>query len=251
MDNTVLLKLLVEKVKAGGVGTAVSLFAQSNIRVTENQKLEYFLEGVIDSSRYFVVKIEDVKTGRTAHIGIGFRERDDASNFRMTLQDYERSVYRELQAEVMHQKYEGQSKEEPSSTIPVTELPEFGKLTLKEGEKIYINLKGHETSHKDHKKLAGSTGGTVPLLRKPPPPAASSPAQVAVPSPSFIPDEFKEFVVELKDMESATPIAAGSEIGSECAVASEVDTVDDVASGDGAEEDEWTEFESPQIQPTK
>jgi hypothetical protein len=81
MDNSCLIKLIVETLKRGGVGVVSSLFAQSIVTITSDRTLQFFLEPVVDSSRYFVLKIEDAISNRTAHIGIGFRERDDASNF--------------------------------------------------------------------------------------------------------------------------------------------------------------------------
>jgi hypothetical protein len=45
------------------------------------------VDPVVDSSRYFVLRIDDGK-GRHAFIGMGFRDRDDAYNFNATLQDH-------------------------------------------------------------------------------------------------------------------------------------------------------------------
>jgi hypothetical protein len=168
MDGSCVIELIVETVKDGGVGTDTSLFAQSIIKVDETNKLEYFLQQVVDSSRYFAIKIENKTSGQTAHIGVGFREREDAINFRMALQDYERSILREFKAEAIHQKFE--DAEETSEEVP--DLPEVSKLTLKEGEKIHIKIKGYETVvPKEQKKPIG--GGGVPLLLKKPPPPAS------------------------------------------------------------------------------
>mmetsp|Transcript_15799 Transcript_15799/g.23252 ORF Transcript_15799/g.23252 Transcript_15799/m.23252 type:complete len:292 (-) Transcript_15799:68-943(-) len=231
LDNTCLVKFFAEKINANGIGSSVTLFAQSNITVSETQKLEYYLESVVDSSRYFAVKIEDLKTSRTAHIGVGFRERDDASNFRMALQDYERSMQREIQAEAMHHKYE---EEEQVGDKVIDAVPQvLSKLTLKEGEKIYLNIKGHEKSENSKKKITvSSSGGPVPLLKKPPPPASA-----------VLDTPYADCVVSLKELEkdNLKSSSSSSEVGSECAVASEVDTIRDVEDDD---EDDWTEFES-------
>jgi hypothetical protein len=169
MDDSCVIKLIVETVKDGGVGTDTSLFAESIIKVDEMNKLEYFLQQVVDSSRYFAIKIENKTSGRTAHIGVGFREREDAINFRMALQDYERSILRECKAEAIHQKFE--DAKDTGEDVP--DLPEVSKLTLKEGQKIHIKIKGYETVvHKEQKKVAGSGCGIALLLKKPPPPAS-------------------------------------------------------------------------------
>eukprot|EP00965_Chrysotila_dentata_P183514 6060043-Pleurochrysis_carterae.AAC.1 len=45
------------------------------------------VDPVIDSSRYFVLRIDDGK-GRHAFIGLGFRDRSDSYDFNATLQDH-------------------------------------------------------------------------------------------------------------------------------------------------------------------
>jgi adaptin ear-binding coat-associated protein 1/2 len=186
MDNSCLIQLIAETVKPGGVGVVSSLFAQSIVTVTEHQTLQYFLEPVVDSSRYFVLKIEDSASHRTAHIGIGFRERDDASNFTLAMQDYERSIQRQFKAEAMHTKFERLQQEAAAAggggddETPSDLAQQVSKLTLKEGEKIRINLMGRKSSSqskdtisKESKKSASA--GVIPLLKKPPRPEPPAP----------------------------------------------------------------------------
>lgn len=47
-----------------------------------------FVDGVIDSSRYFVVRIKDPNSTRTTLVGIGFRDREIAFDFKTILNEY-------------------------------------------------------------------------------------------------------------------------------------------------------------------
>ena len=221
-DDSLNISLLSKKLKEGGPkgATEDTLFALCLVDLAEEtKKMEHFVEAVVDSSRYFVVRISDEKTGRHANIGVGFRERDDASNFRMALQEYERSLQRERAAEAMHHAYEESSAS--SEDGKVSPLPEVGNLTLKEGEKIHIDLKGKSTKVKDSKPAAKSSGGALPLLKKPPPsPAVSTPQQ-----------GFIKVVggIDLKD--AISDVGSASYVGSEGAVASLTD------------DEDWNDFE--------
>ena len=206
-DDSLHISLLTKKPKEGGPkgATQLVLFALCQIHLEDNKQVEHFVESVVDSSRYFVMRISDEKSGRHANIGVGFRERDDASNFRMALQDYERSLQREKTAEVVHM------------------LPEVGNLTLKEGEKIHIDFKGKSstTTIKGKPTVAAkpSSGGALPLLKKPPPsPAVVAPKVRAVGG------------INLNDAISDV----ASTVGSEGAVGSLTDA---------EEEEEWNDYE--------
>jgi len=220
-DDYLNISLLSKKLKEGGPkgATEDALFAMCVVDLEGNKKMEHFVDAVVDSSRYFVVKISDQKTGRHANIGVGFRERDDASNFRMALQEYERSLRRERTAEAMHHAYEeGSASSEDGKRSP---LPEVGDLTLKEGEKIHIDLKGKSTKVKDSKPAAKSTaGGALPLLKKPPPSPAVPTAQQGAATKMV-------GGIDLKDAISDV----GSYVGSEGAVASLTD------------DEDWNDFE--------
>lgn len=49
---------------------------------------------MIDSSRYYVVRIKDPKSARTTLIGVGFREREDAFDLKNCLNDYVKFINR-------------------------------------------------------------------------------------------------------------------------------------------------------------
>mmetsp|Transcript_697 Transcript_697/g.1296 ORF Transcript_697/g.1296 Transcript_697/m.1296 type:complete len:282 (+) Transcript_697:246-1091(+) len=224
-DDTLAISLCSKRPKENGPKGATEdvLFALCLVDLdSPKKKVEHFVDSVVDSSRYFVVRISDTKTGRHANIGVGFRERDDASNFRMALQEYERSLERERAAEAMHMAYEeGSSVSSEERASPA--LPEMRDLTLKEGEKIHIDLKGKSTKVKDTKPVkAGSSGGALPLLKKPPPSPAVPTAQKQ--------EKIKAVGgIDLKDAISDV----ASTVGSECAVGSLTDD----------EEEEWKDFE--------
>jgi hypothetical protein len=52
------------------------------------KNLESFIEPVKDSSRYYVIKVEDASTGRKAFLGLGFHDRANSFNFNTTITDY-------------------------------------------------------------------------------------------------------------------------------------------------------------------
>lgn len=64
--------------------------------VTGNKILSYFIEPVHDSSRYFVVRVEDPVSGTRGVIGIGFKDRSRAFDLTAALSDLKRRVARDL-----------------------------------------------------------------------------------------------------------------------------------------------------------
>lgn len=81
------------------------------------------VEPVTDSSRYFVLKIQD-DNGRAAFIGVGFLDRSDSFDLNVALQDHFKWLKNREQIE--------KEKEQPK--------PELD-LRFKEGETIKINMK--------------------------------------------------------------------------------------------------------------
>mmetsp|Transcript_25741 Transcript_25741/g.54396 ORF Transcript_25741/g.54396 Transcript_25741/m.54396 type:complete len:271 (-) Transcript_25741:146-958(-) len=184
-DNDLCIDIMAERPKPNAPEGAMEtyLFAQSSIAVdfsNPSHKIEHWVNPVVDSSRYFAVRIKDSKTGREAFIGVGFRERTDATNFRMSIEDYINSLKREQKAaELQKQFQESLSLESRSASghDADTERLPFPKssLSLKEGEKLHINIKTNRTgtskSPKSKKNIIGLKG-----LKKPPPPPDVAPA---------------------------------------------------------------------------
>jgi len=92
------------------------------------------VEAVTDSSRYFVICIQD--SGRKAYIGIGFADRSDSFDLNVTLQDHFKQVKKETQ-------FSKEATEPPKPNLD---------LAFKEGQTIRINI--------PNKSTGGATGAT-------------------------------------------------------------------------------------------
>ncbi|KFP57113.1 Adaptin ear-binding coat-associated protein 1, partial [Cathartes aura] len=124
------------------------LFAQAPI----DQYPGIAVETVTDSSRYFVIRIQD-GTGRSAFIGIGFTDRGDAFDFNVSLQDHFKWVKQETEI----------SKEsQEADTRPKLDLG------FKEGQTIKLNIGNMMTKKGGAAKPRVSGSGGLSLL--PPPP---------------------------------------------------------------------------------
>uniref|UniRef100_A0A673T677 NECAP endocytosis associated 2 n=1 Tax=Suricata suricatta TaxID=37032 RepID=A0A673T677_SURSU len=123
------------------------------------------VESVTDSSRYFVIRIED-GNGRRAFIGIGFGDRGDAFDFNVALQDHFKWVRQQCEFAKQAQN------------------PDLGpKLDLgfKEGQTIKLsiaNMKKKEGAAGTPRARPASTGG---LSLLPPPPGGK--ASTLIPPP--------------------------------------------------------------------
>ncbi|KAF5784912.1 putative PH-like domain superfamily, NECAP, PHear domain-containing protein [Helianthus annuus] len=131
---------------------------------------ETAVEPVLDSSRYFVLKIED-GTGKHAFVGLGFTERNEAFDFNVALSDHEKYVKRESEKDDS-----GASDESCINIHPAV------NHRLKEGETIRITVKNKPTSGAGMLSTAGLSGGgasgteKVKPLSLAPPPAKTRPS---------------------------------------------------------------------------
>lgn len=108
--------------------TSGELYAQAPVR--GDQPLP--IEAVIDSSRFFVLRVEDSgPQARHAFIGIGFRERIPAYDFQAALHDHVKYVIKKKQAEELVQEYESKPSVDYS---------------LKDGETLRLNLKSSKST---------------------------------------------------------------------------------------------------------
>lgn len=123
------------------------------------------VEAVVDSSRYFVIRLQD-DSGRAAFIGIGFADRGDSFDLNVALQDHFKWLEKSEELE--------KGGSDPSH-------PQLD-LSFKEGQTIKINMNiGKSGSGKSKPRSASSAGagGGLGLLPPPPggvklPPPASS-----------------------------------------------------------------------------
>ncbi|KAJ8435116.1 hypothetical protein Cgig2_020759 [Carnegiea gigantea] len=139
------------------------LYARAFLREGEPHPVE----PVIDSSRYFVLRIEENIGGRLRHafIGIGFRERPEAYDFQAALHDHMKYLNKKKTAEEMEQQFQNSSMVDYS---------------LKDGETLVLQLKNKPGGHVKSKSidqgvnnlsLADTAKPKEPLLSiKPPPP---------------------------------------------------------------------------------
>lgn len=137
---------------------------------------ENSVETVLDSSRYFVLKIED-GSGKHAFVGLGFTERNEAFDFNVALSDHEKYVKRDTDKE------EGESSDDHIDIHPAV------NHRLKEGETIRINVKNKPASGTGMLSAAGLSGGGSAAIAKPkplglaPPPTGAGKIRSPLPPP--------------------------------------------------------------------
>ncbi|EOA24472.1 hypothetical protein CARUB_v10017727mg [Capsella rubella] len=162
--------------------TTGELYAQAFLREGDLHPVE----AVIDSSRYFVLRVEEKIDGRVRHafIGIGFRERTEAYDFQAALHDHMKYLNKKKTAEEMEQHFQNTSSVDYS---------------LKEGETIVLQLKNRSDKDTKSKMVEkslsnlsledkGKSTETIPsIIPPPPPPGPLSPVTTAQKSPSSLP----------------------------------------------------------------
>ncbi|KAF4614633.1 hypothetical protein D9613_003188 [Agrocybe pediades] len=126
------------------------------------------VEAVLDSSRYFVIRVEDA--GRKAYIGLGFAERTDSFDFNVALQDYTKRKRAALNPI--------SDSNAASPHVPTGPKKDY---SLKEGQTFSISIPGRASASKtttstnllgtSSSSSSTSTGAAIPLL--PPPPSAN------------------------------------------------------------------------------
>uniref|UniRef100_A0A7S2MR18 NECAP PHear domain-containing protein n=1 Tax=Haptolina brevifila TaxID=156173 RepID=A0A7S2MR18_9EUKA len=164
------------------------------------------VDQVIDSSRYFALRIDDGK-GKHAFVGMGFRDRAYAYDFNATMQDHWKGIERQKEADRMAAETAARASSEPARDY-----------SLKQGEMLNIKVNvpgaGSKPRAPKPKPAEGSsfalppppgTGLLAPppkagALAPPPPPTASvapapatAPAAAATAAAASAEDEFGAF----------------------------------------------------------
>ncbi|KAK7040930.1 hypothetical protein VNI00_009526 [Paramarasmius palmivorus] len=129
------------------------------------------IEAVLDSSRYFVVRIED--SGKKAYIGLGFAERTDSFDFNVALQDYTKRW------KAAKNPPTNDDDTETATSSPHVPAGPKKDYSLKEGQTFSISIPGKKKADTGNSSNLlgsgnsssgfGSGGGGIPLL--PPPPS--------------------------------------------------------------------------------
>ncbi|CAA0843415.1 Adaptin ear-binding coat-associated protein 1 NECAP-1 [Striga hermonthica] len=170
------------------------LYARAFLREGEPHPVE----PVIDSSRYFVLRVEENIDGRLRHafIGIGFRERTEAYDFQAALHDHMKYLNKKKTAEEMEQQYQQTSSVDYS---------------LKDGETLVLQLKNKGSGGNSNikaklsnlsldEKVKNQESSVVGLKLPPPPPSPVSPVAAAL---GKSPPEFsQEENFQIKDSEN-------------------------------------------------
>ncbi|KAL3509222.1 hypothetical protein ACH5RR_028623 [Cinchona calisaya] len=174
--------------------TTGELYAQAFLRDGEPHPVE----PVIDSSRYFVLRVEENIEGRLRHafIGIGFRERPQAYDFEAALYDHMKYLNKKKTAEEMEQQYQKSSSTDYS---------------LKEGETLVLQIKsksGRSTGSKFFEQGLNNLSLEEKGIQKepvlsikppPPPPAPLSPVVSPKQSPELPSKLNLKEISEVKD----------------------------------------------------
>ncbi|RLN40894.1 uncharacterized protein C2845_PM01G39930 [Panicum miliaceum] len=142
---------------------------------------ESAVETVLDSSRYFVLRIEDGR-GKHAFVGLGFNERNEAFDFNVALSDHEKYVKREQEKETageesgggeidIHPAVNRRLKEGETIRITVKKKPSTGSGMLSSA-----GLSGEATAKPKTGLLLAPPPGAAGKLRSPLPPPPNDPA---------------------------------------------------------------------------
>ena len=161
-------------------------FGECPIEVKPKEDIIAYVDAVIDSSRYYVIRLKDPNSNRHVNIGIGFREREVAFDFKNALNEYvkyiDRMALAEKMANAVYESVDNCSggKKEVDDDTSLGPLVIMKDMSLKEGEKITVKVNKKRSdkevnggdSSSSNSNRSSSSNGSGGLL-KPPPPAGT------------------------------------------------------------------------------
>lgn len=144
-----------------------------------------------DSSRNFVLRLEDAESRRHAFVGLNFTDRAHAFDFNVALADHEKQARRE--EDIGRVSGAADPRAAAAAVLPEAALLyEKHDLSLKPGETIRISVKKRESSGAEgsSSSWAASSGPLVALAGPPAPPGAqpAAPRPAASVAPAGPPD---------------------------------------------------------------
>ncbi|TYZ65218.1 hypothetical protein PybrP1_003993 [[Pythium] brassicae (nom. inval.)] len=189
----------IDASSSSSASASPTLFAQCPVEITRELSLDAYVQDCVDSSRYFMVRVEDEVTKRRAYVGVGFPERASAFNFKAALQDHAKYALRQLEAAALSAASEAAAVAEGGGgdASPGRKSQAF---SLPEGQTMRINLKlngvdsdklqrRRSNSGGDGASASGGGAGKVPLIPPPPgdltPSSAAAAAAAAAPAGAF------------------------------------------------------------------
>jgi len=144
--------ILTDHPAGGSTNAEGELFAECPVTLP----LFTCVEPVIDSSRYFVIRVVDRENGQSRHVflGLGFRDREQASNFNAALAEYREYLERKEAAVSMRKAFDDAYKVDDEDAREATAGAEdgvkaaaprqpMGNFSLKPGEKLHLKLGGN------------------------------------------------------------------------------------------------------------
>lgn len=163
------------------------LYARAFLRDGE----QHPVEPVIDSSRYFVLRIEENIGGRHRHafIGLGFRERTQAYDFQAVLHDHMKYLNKKKTAEEMEQQYQQTSSVDYSLKEGETLVLQIKNNQQKSGRSIRSKFFEQGLSNLSLEEKGTKKEAAISIIPPPPPSSSVSPVVSPHRSPSELPSK--------------------------------------------------------------
>lgn len=135
--------------------------------------IDVVVEPVLDSSRYYVLRVEDTSEGRTRHafIGIGFRHRPHSSDFSAALYEHRRFLQKKAEAEKRTEAWEVQEQRSP------VDYSIHGSITVNVKNTTVPTRKLSDTKTKD---VFQTLGGSLDIPPPPRPTSTTAPASASM-----------------------------------------------------------------------